>query len=348
MYIPPRAHIMELAKRDSLVITSSGNHFQTPIEDFDDEWFKRTGQKDASGDRYYEYLDELQKEWTRLDANLEKLRKADPTLVYKNNRLASLNVISMFLKQTLSKDEYLWYREMLRSVIHTKPPQKPKLEVKSGIQLDESLIRVYLEQDKQVITTEQLPEFSSVNDIGEYFTNRGAIKELSYVRPLVTINIDGKTYRQHLWDAYKAKSKPIKQKFPRKQTLNYPFRSKPHAGPRQEILSDMSLKKYSKNLKKPSFSNQPGGYQIDLLSLGRSEDEKIKGYIMFLINENTKYVFTRSLHGKSVDDLLPELRKVISKLKSQGLPIVLLKSDAESTLQAIFKKDLLDGVRLVW
>ena len=126
MNIPPHVVAIELAKRDSTIIDSSGNRFQLNSDSFEDEFFRRSGQKDALGDYYYRYVDEIQRLWIQLDQNLEKLRKADPVLLYgKGNKLLA-NAPLKILHQAVSPKEIKWYREMLKLVSHTKTKTRTK------------------------------------------------------------------------------------------------------------------------------------------------------------------------------------------------------------------------------
>jgi len=73
---------------------------------------------------------------------------------------------------------------------------------------------------------------------------------------------------------------------------------------------------------------------------------------MFLIGTNTRYVITKYLRGKSVEDIFPGLVKAFQRLSTMNVPITSIKSDAESALVSMFKnpayeKDL-KGIKLHW
>jgi len=343
--------ISDFIRADYTRMTPEGDFYYRSEEEFGNELFKRSGERNRERD-YEAYIDELDRLHNKLSENLEKLRKADPKRMYgKNNKLLK-EPTRQLMGGLMTDNEFKWYSDMLKLVPHEKPPQREPVKKESW---DENLLRTYLEQDTQYILTEELPELKSVEEIGDYFTNLGAIGGISYVRPPVTTNLDGKTYRQHLWTVYQRKLKPEKVKRPVKRQLDYPFRSKYGFFRDQQTLSvipDMKPKNYAKKLKKPVFSATPGGYQLDLLSLGRDAEGKIKGYILFMINMNSKFLFTRDLIGKSADALLMELVKVINKIKAQNLPIHTIKSDAEAGLRAIFSNERFQrqvpDVTLIW
>ena len=146
------------------------------------------------------------------------------------------------------------------------------------------------------------------------------------------------------------------EKKPSKEDLKYPFKTKKlqsmviHGV--KETLPDYKMEIYKKGLMKPIFNNERGGYQLDLLSLGTDDEGSVKGFIMFLIGTNTRYVITKYLRGKSVEDIFPGLVKAFQRLSAMNVPITSIKSDAESALVSLFKnkayeKDL-KGIKLHW
>ena len=133
--------------------------------------------------------------------------------------------------------------------------------------------------------------------------------------------------------------------------LKYPFKSKYSKFrdannievEQRQKLPDMVYKHYTKGLMKPIFSFVPGAYQADLLTLSRNWDNEIKGYILFLININTKYVYTKQLAKKDMNSVTNAFNSAIKKIRAAGLPITIFKSDAETTFQSM----KLDGVQLM-
>jgi len=88
------------------------------------------------------------------------------------------------------------------------------------------------------------------------------------------------------------KKKPQKEQKPQQITkLENTFGTK---------TKDGKLKIYSKGLKKPTFSKEPGYYEVDLMQL-KYINKKTTGYILFMISVNTKYVFIFNLETKSKD-----------------------------------------------
>ena len=135
--------------------------------------------------------------------------------------------------------------------------------------------------------------------------------------------------------------------------LEYPFKSK-YSQFREKngmnvqlkkTLPDHPLKKYSKGLMKPIFSFEPGTYQADLLTLARDNNNRIKGYILFLININTKYVYTKEMTQKSMTNAEQAFTSIIRKIRSNGFPINVIKSDAEKAFGALFKH--IEGITLI-
>jgi len=131
--------------------------------------------------------------------------------------------------------------------------------------------------------------------------------------------------------------------------LKYPFKSKyskfrdVNKVEQRQKLPDMVFKHYTKGLMKPSFSFEPGAYQADLLTLSRNLDNETKGYILFLVNINTRYVYTKRLAKKDKNSVISAFNSATKKIKAAGLPITIIKSDADTSFQSMN----LDGVELM-
>ena len=119
------------------------------------------------------------------------------------------------------------------------------------------------------------------------------------------------------------KKKPQKEQKPQQITkLENPFGNK---------IKDGKLKIYSKGLKKPTFSKEPGYYEVDLMQL-KCINKKSTGYILFMIGVNTKYVFIFNLETKSKEELFQAIENIMKKIKT---PIKGIKFDGESGLLAL-------------
>jgi len=310
---------------------------------------------------YDHYLSLLKKERAVIEELLSELVKIPPEDIKTNVLLKEVIHKLKFVRVYRDKPDFL---KFIRIRLPKHKPQpfigpKPSREVVT----DEQIINIYLENDLQIIQTEKLPDFQKASELGEYFINRGPIKGVSTVRPSVKHKMsDGRSYQKTLYDEYVKKraldeqKEVIPEKKPSKEDLKYPFKTKKlqsmviHGV--KETLPDYKMKIYKKGMMKPIFNNERGGYQLDLLSLGTDEEGSVKGFIMFLIGTNTRYVITKYLRGKSVEDIFPGLIKAFQRLSTMNVPINSIKSDAESALVSMFKnpayeKDL-KGIKLHW
>jgi len=145
-------------------------------------------------------------------------------------------------------------------------------------------------------------------------------------RPNNDFVIDNKRYSYSAYLLKLQKSlekKPLKEQKPIQITkLENPFGNN---------TKDGKLKTYSKGLKKPTFSKEPGYYEVDLMQL-KYINKKTTGYILFMIGVNTKYVFIFNLETKSQEELLQAIENIMKKIKT---PIKGIKFDGESGLKAL-------------
>jgi len=142
-------------------------------------------------------------------------------------------------------------------------------------------------------------------------------------RPNNDFIIDNKRYSYSAYLLKLLKKKEPKEQKPKIITkLENPFGNK---------IKDGKLKIYSKGLKKPTFSKEPGYYEVDLMQL-KYINKKSTGYILFMIGVNTKYVFIFNLETKSKDELLQAIENIMKKIKT---PIKGIKFDGESGLKAL-------------
>jgi len=142
-------------------------------------------------------------------------------------------------------------------------------------------------------------------------------------RPNNDFIIDNKRYSYSAYLLKLLKKKEPKEQKPQQITkLENPFGNK---------IKDGKLKIYSKGLKKPTFSREPGYYEVDLMQL-KYINKKTTGYILFMIGVNTKYVFIFNLETKSQEELLQAIENIMKKIKT---PIKGIKFDGESGLKAL-------------
>jgi len=66
---------------------------------------------------------------------------------------------------------------------------------------------------------------------------------------------------------------------------------------------------------------------------GRDGYNETKGYILFLININTKYVFTKQFAKKGIVSVHHAFQSAVKKIWAAGLPINSIASDSETTFQ---------------
>ena len=145
----------------------------------------------------------------------------------------------------------------------------------------------------------------------------------SIPRPQNDFIIDNKRYSYSAYLLKLLKKKPQKEQKPQQiNILQNPFGNK---------IKDGKLKIYSKGLKKPTFSKEPGYYEVDLMQL-KYINKKSTGYILFMIGINTKYVFIFKLETKNKEELLQAIENIMKKIKT---PIKGIKFDGESGLKAL-------------
>jgi len=194
----------------------------------------------------------------------------------------------------------------------------------------------FLDKNREVITTEKGGVSST--RIRQVLENIDPV----YVRTRPRF-IGDCTYAMHLANVLReeiareqADNERHRQKEGRKESdLKYPFRSKySEFKERRQQLPDHNFKHYTKGLLKPSFSFEPGAYQADLMVLGRDGYNETKGYILFLINVNTKYVYTKQLAKKDINSVQHAFQSAVKKIKAAGLPIISIASDAETSFQS--------------
>jgi len=356
--------IRPIVREDYTKMTPEGNFFKREPQMFFRALVPKMKYTDSplADDDYEFYLSELDRLHGKLHENLRKLQERDPSTLYSKNGKLLKDATRDVVGSLMTDDEHKWYSIMLKS---SKPKPQPIIGPKPSKELvtDEQIINTYLENDLQTIQTEELPDFQNVTEVGQYFTNRGPIKGVSTVRPSVKHMLpDGRSYQKTLYDEYVKKRSLEEQKVvvpekkPSKEDLKYPFKTKKLQSmvihEVKETLPDYKMKIYKKGMMKPIFNNERGGYQLDLLSLGTNEEGSVKGFIMFLIGTNTRYVITKYLRGKSAEDIFPGLVKAFQRLSTMNVPITSIKSDAEAALVSMFKnpayeKDL-NGIKLHW